>query len=264
MKPVVLMKGSRKLPSPLVNFMIIGAQKCGTTALARYLAEHPSVCMAWGKEVHLFDSLAPVGFAPQRLDRFYHGYFEHYRGEPIVGEATPSYLYFPEAIAGLHHYNPRLKLIVLLRDPLERALSAYAMERNRGRESWPVDPALCLEPVRRLAASVFRGSRTAHRTTFSYVDRSRYRRQLDTLGSYFPKEQILLLHAEALGRRYEETLRSVYAFLGISVPSPLPPPRRVRQTERKYRPSSLTLAWLRWVLRKERRWLRERFPNRSD
>ena|GEM_PF-351227 len=202
------------------------------------------------------DSLAPVGFAPQRLDRFYHGYFDHYRGEPVVGKATPSYLYLPAAIAGLHHYNPRLKLIVLLRDPLERALSAYAMERNRGREAWPVDLALGLEPVRRLAASVFRGSRI-----FSYTDRGRYRRQLDTLERYFPKEQILLLDSEALDRRYEETLRSVYAFLGIPVPSPLPAPRRVRQTERKYRPSSLTLTWLRWVLRKERRWLRERFPD---
>jgi len=136
------------------------------------------------------------------------------------------------------------------------ARSTGAMERNRGREAWPVDLALGLEPVRRLAASVFRGSRI-----FSYTDRGRYRRQLDTLERYFPKEQILLLDSEALDRRYEETLRSVYGFLGIPIPSPLPAPRRVRQTERKYRPLSLTLTWLRWVLRKKRRWLRERFPD---
>jgi len=153
-----------------------------------------------------------------------------------------------------------LKLIVLLHDPLERALSAYAMERNRNREHWPVDRALCLEPVRRLVTAMFPGDRTTHHLFFSYVDRGRYRRQLDTLERHFPKEQILLLHSEALDRRYEETLGSVYAFLEISEPNPLPPPRRVRQTERKYRPSNLTLAWLRWILRKERHWLRERFP----
>lgn len=77
MRPVVLMKGSQKLPSLLVNFMIVRAQKCGTIHLARYLAEYPSVCMAWGKDLHLFDSLTLVGFAPPRLGRFYHGYFDH-------------------------------------------------------------------------------------------------------------------------------------------------------------------------------------------
>ena len=120
---------------PKLGFMIVGAQKCGTTAMAHFLSQHPEIGMASAKEVHLFD--APNysrDWTPEQIDRRYRPRFAHCSDARIWGEATPGYMFVPEIPRELKRYNPDLKLVVLLRDPVERAIrSDCAAAGIRGR-----------------------------------------------------------------------------------------------------------------------------------
>ena len=127
---------------PRFGFVIVGAQKCGTTALAHFLSQHPEIGMASPKEVHLFDSPKySDDWTPEQIDERYRSFFDHCGDVSIRGEATPIYMFLPEIARELARYNPELKLLVLLHDPVERALSHYYMEKNRARNTdrcgWP-------------------------------------------------------------------------------------------------------------------------------
>ena len=196
--------------------MIVGAQKCGTTALAHFLSQHPEIGMASPKEVHLFDApnYSP-GWTPAQIDKRYVTNFAHCDGARIMGEATPSYMFVPEIGRDLERYNPDLKLIVLLRDPVERAISHYYMETGRGRERRPLWLALLREPfrLRRCRNGRVRGSETQR---CSYRTRGLYSLQLRNLYRYFDPERVLVLDSRDLSERHDEVLRRVFAFLGVS------------------------------------------------
>ena len=201
--------------------MIIGAQKAGTTALAQFLAAHPQVGMSSLKEVHLFD--APdysADWTPAQVDERYRPHFAHcgfarQTGATVLGEATPIYLFFPEIAAELKRYNPALRLIVILRDPVDRAISHYYMEKGRGAEARPLWQALLLEPFR-----LRRGPRPRHPESaarlHSYRSRGLYSRQLRNLYRYFEPGRVLVLHRDDLLERHDAVLRRVFVFLGAS------------------------------------------------
>ena len=134
---------------PMLDFMIVGAQKCGTTALAHFRSQHPEIGMASPKEAHLFDSPKySSDWTPEQIDERYRPFLEHCTGAAVRGEATPIYMFLPEIAGELKRYNPDLKLIVLLRDPVERAISHFYMEKNRDKEHLPLWLALLAEPFR--------------------------------------------------------------------------------------------------------------------
>src|SRR5947209_1159841 len=136
----------------LPDFLIIGAQKAGTTSLYRYLAAHPDIVASTRKEVHFFDinfwrgewwyrSLFPLRRRLQRRPPL--------RNRPaITGEASPYYLFHPFAPERAAQLLPDAKLIVLLRDPVERAWSHYRHEVANGRETMTFPDALAAEPAR--------------------------------------------------------------------------------------------------------------------
>ena len=196
--------------------MIVGAQKCGTSAMAHFLSQHHEIGMASPKEVHLFD--APhysSDWTPEQIDKRYASRHAHCAGARILGEATPSYMFVPEIGRDLKRYNPNLKLIVLLRDPVERAISHYYMERTRGRERRPLWWALLREPfrLRRCRNGRVRGSVTQR---CSYRTRGLYSRQLRNLFRYFDQDQVLVVGSRELSERHDEVLARVFAFLGVS------------------------------------------------
>jgi len=198
-----------------LDFMIIGAQKAGTTALSHFLAQHPQIVMAAGKEVHLFD--APdysCDWTVDEIDQRYSAYFEGASPEKLWGEATPIYLYWTEIIPELKRYNPALKLIVLLRDPAERAISHYEMEKVRANETLPLWLALLKEPSR-LAREGMRYLGSSHRC-HSYVDRGLYAQQLICLRQHFSDEQILVLDNAELKHDHAKTMHKVCRFLAIA------------------------------------------------
>ena len=230
---------------PAVDFMIVGVQKGGTTALGQFLAQHPSIGMAEPKEVHLFDAEDYAADTPVAdLDKRYRRRFAHCTAARIRGEATPTYLFFPEIAPALKRYNPALKLIVLLRDPAQRALSAHRMQRIRGRERLPFALALLAEPWRLLQDRHPRGHRSATRE-HAYRRRGLYAAQLENLYAAFDPSQVLVLRSEDLRRHHEAILRRVFRFLGVEQPATLPPPAIVFPTEHQDGRHRLACALLR-------------------
>jgi hypothetical protein len=208
---------------PKVNFVIAGVQKGGTTALFEYLAEMGDVALPAVKEVHFFDDETQAWDRPDY--GAYHALFADAAPGAPCGEATPIYSYWPNALERIAAYNPAMKLILLLRDPVARAWSHWKMEYARGAEREPF--AWCIREGR---MRLFEGDPPtrpwgAHRE-FSYVERGFYGEQLERALSLFPREQVLVLMSEALQGEPAETLAEVRRFLGLAE-RPTPAPRTV-------------------------------------
>lgn len=191
---------------PRVDFLVAGVQKGGTTALFDYLRLHPALNMAPAKEVHFFDDESVDWAAPDY--GAYHAAFPDREG--VRGEATPIYIYWPGALERIAAYNPAMRLILLFRDPVERAWSHWKMERTRT-ETEPF--SWCIREGRARVAGAADGS-GAHRV-HSYVERGFYGAQLRRLLSIFPREQVLLLGSDSLRRDPERILGNACDFLKI-------------------------------------------------
>ena len=207
---------------PLVDFMIVGAQKCGTSALAHFLAQHPEIGMSSQKEPHVFDAPGySAQWSRQEIDERYRPCFAHCPQASVRGEAAPIYMYLPDVAAELKRYNRKLKLIVLLRDPVQRTLSAYAMQRARGRERLPLWLALLAEPIRLLRDRDVRRHDSAARE-HSYRHRGLYSRQLRNLYEHFDAHSVLIVHTDDLRQRHDATLQRVFRFLGVAAKAAVP------------------------------------------
>lgn len=198
------------LPSygPRVDFVVGGVQKGGTTSLDRLLRKHPAIAMAREKEPHWFDRDANFAAGAPELER-YHRQWGHLLATRLCGDATPSYLWWPGAIERIRAYQPAMKWILLLRDPVERAYSHWNMERQRGVEPFGFADALDAESLRMAS-----GDPIAQRR-HSYVSRGYYARQLAALWSRFPREQVLVLLSEDLRDRAAASVGAVTEFLGL-------------------------------------------------
>jgi hypothetical protein len=153
-------------------------------------------------------------------------------------------MYLPWVAPRVRAYNPAMKWILLLRDPVERAISHYRMERGRGAEWLPLPMALRLEGLRRWRDRGRTDWRSSLRT-HSYLDRGYYSRQIGHLWQSFPREQVLVLTSDELRTQHRETLQLVYAFLGIDDRTILPQPATVFATEDKTPVSRADRAWIR-------------------
>lgn len=188
----------------MLEFLIAGVQKAGTTALHAFLSQHPSLFLPACKELHFFDDESLDWREPNDA-RFRHHFRECSNGQ-TAGEATPIYAYWEPAAERIHRYNPAMKLIVLLRDPVERAYSHWSMEFGRGRETLEFAAAI------REGRSRFAGDQHGW---FSYVERGLYSEQVERLQSWFGSEQLLFQRTEDLRERHEATLDRMCAFLGV-------------------------------------------------
>ncbi len=217
---------TRRLTAParvLPDFVILGAQKAGTTSLYAYLCAHPDVLPAARKEVHFFDvnydrgagwyrSMFPLAGARLLAAR---------GGRTVLtGEASPYYLFHPQAPARARALIPTAKLIAVLRDPVERAWSHYRHEVQAGREPLSFDDALAAEPTRlagaeRTFAAGGPGATHPGHRYHSYVARGRYADQLQAWLACYPHEQLLVLRAEDLFERPKDVWDETLAFLGL-------------------------------------------------
>jgi len=205
----LLVSEAAPMDADLVDFVVAGAQRGGTTALDAYLREHPGVSMgATRKELHFFDH--EEHFKREPVD--YAGYHTHFRPRQpgqLRGDATPSYMYWRPAAQRLARYNPALKVIVILRDPFTRARSHWNKERQQGRETLSFLAALQAEAARAEAALPLQNRRT------SYAERGLYVEQIVRLWQHFPRGQTLILRSEALQSAPAATLAQIAAFLGL-------------------------------------------------
>lgn len=200
---------------PLVSFLVIGAQKAGTTALYDYLTEIPGISLPRQKEVHFFDDES-IDWDRPDYDAYHANFAEH--GEGLRGEATPIYCYWPGSLERIHAYNPAMKLILMLRDPAERAWSHWRMETARGVETEPF--SWCVRQGRR---RVFERVPWGHDREVSYVERGFYGEQIERVLQIFSPDQLLVLQANALRDDPTAVLGRVCAFLGLAAPPRLEP-----------------------------------------
>ncbi len=197
------------------GFLIVGAQRAGTTALYRSLVEHPQVRPPlFHKGVHYFD------VAYDRGPRWYGGHFPLRRpGHALTGEASPYYLHHPCAAERIAADLPGVRVVALLRDPVERAYSAHRHELERGFETEDFETALDLEP-QRLAGEVERLRRDPSYRSFAhqhhaYVDRGHYAEQLQRYLDRVGRGRLLVLDSETWFSRPEEEYARLVDFLGL-------------------------------------------------
>ena len=242
--------------APRIGFLIGGVQKAGTTALARYLAGHPQLALPQRKEAHVFDD---PGFGADwdraRIDREYARHFDAGSDDRLHGDATPIYLFHPTLVERIAAYNPAMRWIVLLRDPLERAISQYGMERARGDEHWPLWAALLFERLR-LRGHHHDWSPASPLRHWSYRARGDYGRQLRTLRANFPDAQVLVLRSTELRVSHVQVLARICAFLGVRDFNPAPAEITAFEGE-PARVSRATALLARWCLRRESREYRQ-------
>src|SRR5436853_1864895 len=153
-----------------LDFLVAGAQKSGTTALNYYLKRHRRIALPVKKELHFFDNDELFAGGNVSYDPL-HEMFRPARAGSIVGENTPIYLYWRPALPRIRDYNPAMKFIVILRNPIERAFSQWNMQRTRG-----IEPGDFMEAVREGARRIAE-SAPKSLGQFSHVDRRRYAEQ---------------------------------------------------------------------------------------
>jgi len=203
-----------------VDFVIGGTQKGGTSALDSFLRQHPEICMpTMRKELHFFDR------ETENTDyKKYHANFKPKPQHRVSGEASPIYMYWETAPYRIWKYNPKMKWLLALRNPVERAFSAWNMETKRGKEKLPFAGAIEKEPER------CREVLPLQHRVYSYVDRGFYAHQVRRLFNIFGRDNVLVLLSEELRNEHKKTLRHVFEFLGVDS-SFVPPQASVFEQE---------------------------------
>lgn len=196
-------------PNKRVDFLICGAQKSGTSAIDLHMRDHPSICMGEHKELHYFDS--DHFFSDHR--RTYDLYHQHFRppnARSLIGEATPIYMYWKTAPKRIYDYNSRIKIIIILRNPIDRAYSHWNMIRHRGDEKLSFAEALHAEEQRLTQAFPLQSR------SYSYASRGFYTEQLYRIWSFFSRDQVLVLQYDLLRDKPFTAMNTICDFLGIS------------------------------------------------
>jgi hypothetical protein len=205
-------------------FLVIGGQRCGTTSMYRTLSQHPAVLKAVRhKGVHFFDTDYDKGMAWYRahfpLERTAAGVERRLGVRPQTFESSPYYMFHPLAAERIERDLPGVKVIVLLRDPVERAYSAHAHELARGYETEDFETALALEDSR-LDGEAERLIADPHHRSHShqhhgYLQRGRYVDHLERLEKVFGRDRILVVDSHRFFSEPEPVYDDVLEFLGL-------------------------------------------------
>ena len=201
----------------LPDFLIIGAQKSGTTSLYKYLVEHPKILPSFKKEVHFFDLNYHKGVG------WYRAHFplkvEKNLKAGLTGEATPLYIFHPHVPQRVHSIIPKVKLIVMLRNPVDRAYSHYWHEVRKGRERLGFEEAIRAEE-RRVKDELKKVMDNEHYNSFNfihytYLTRGIYVEQLRRWMHYFPRKQFFIFSSEEFFSNPSKIYIEILKFLRL-------------------------------------------------
>ncbi|GGX70356.1 deacetylase sulfotransferase [Tateyamaria omphalii] len=219
--------------SGYVDFIVAGAQKSGTTAMRHFLSAHPQIGMPRADitEPHYFSrrykTAQPGNYAP------YHALYDDVGLAKVTCDVTPIYVYLRGCLERAHAYNPDMKVVVILRNPVDRAYSQWNMERRRGKETRSFLSALAHE--------LWVWGREGQHPVYSYLQRGLYARQIRHLTSVFPEDQCKFIKHEDFKSNYAETLKGVFAFLGVNVNVPIPAWQSIHTQDYKAMPKATRL-----------------------
>lgn len=210
-------RGAQALISPgRPAFIIIGAQKAGTTGLHRILRDHSQIEAGRRKEIEFFGNDLWYSW------RYFYPYSlrfparNHDNRERLFFEATPEYLYHPKAAERIRAYDPKMKLIVVLREPAARALSAWTMHHHHfGDKLHPelYDPRTFAQCVQASLAQVNRAN--IYTDKRGYIARGLYAQQLNSYFEVFDRAQILILEHQQLLEQHDQTTAQILDFLSL-------------------------------------------------
>ncbi|WP_062047156.1 sulfotransferase [Bacillus sp. JCM 19034] len=191
---------------PFPSYLIIGAQKCGTTSLYHYLIQHPQINPTkTRREIHFFDT------------KFYGKGIEWYKNQfihspnMITGEATPRYLYNAIVPERVYKHFPNIKLIILLRNPVERAFSQYKMEfeKEKKRLRYNDTEKYSFDSI------IEAGLHNHNNRWIDYLERGIYSKQIKRWLKYYPIEQFHIIKSEQFFRNPKSSYKRVLRFLDI-------------------------------------------------
>lgn len=205
----------------LPNFLIIGAQKAGTSSLYQYLKQHPEIYLSPVKEAHFFSYLdQEIAF---KDPMFYPGKFKYidnlasyealFSGvtkEKAIGEVSPSYIYIPQTASRIHRQNPGMKIIAILRNPAERAFSNFV--HNCSLPGGGEEPLASFAEA--LAAEEER-KQAGWSSSWHYKSKGYYYEQLKRYYDLFGAKQIQICKFEDLKTQPEQTIAEICTFLGV-------------------------------------------------
>lgn len=195
-----------------VDFFIVGAPKAGTTSLYHYLHEHPQVEMSLQKEPNYFSFKAiqsqGLYYKKNRIDtqKKYNGLFNFHKRDVIFGEGSVSYLFYPTVAQDIKEYNPSAKIIIMLRNPIDRAFSHYLMDYRLGLVSNSFEDIINKKSKHKYAHLFYQ----------QYIQAGKYTAQIKRYFDVFDKENILLIDYEEFKSDVIGTVASVYTFLNVS------------------------------------------------
>lgn len=247
----LLAKRMRSPERPAPDFIIAGAQRCGTTSLFRALAKHPAMMsnVLDAKGVHYFDTNYHQNpnwyFAhfPSQVERDNHT--AKVGQKAIVGESSPYYLYHPDGAKRMAETIPNAKIVVLLRNPVKRAISHHLHMVWEGHESVEdIDKALDLESERlagieqQLLADRSLVSRPHQH--YSYLERGHYADQLERLYGHFDRENVLVMTTEKLVGDSKTSLATIQSFIGLEHDPAIELEKRNASSKFEPRPETLS------------------------
>lgn len=192
-----------------IDFIVVGAQKAGTTTLDAYLRQHPNIQMGAQKEVKFFDNDKIYSKGKPDLN-YYHSFFDFKEPDiQLFGETTPTYMYWYPTPIRMWAYNPNLKLIFVLRNPYELSYSHWNMTRLRNKEELSFLEAIQQEEARRFKALPYQTR------LYSYIDRALYIDQIRRIWNFFPKENTFFIKSESLWQDPAAELNPLFKFLQL-------------------------------------------------
>ncbi len=201
----------------LPNFLVVGAAKSGTSSLDRYLAQHPDIYMPTKKEAHIFsipdfparfNGPGDEGMNTETIRSMeaYERLFDGVKNERAVGESSVFYLYYPGTAKRIYEANPDMKIIILLRHPVDRAYSAYMHVVRDEREPLTFEEGLAKEPERK--AMDFE-------PMWLYRELGLYSEQVQRYYDVFGRNQVKVLLFEDFTKNLHETMADIFRFLGV-------------------------------------------------
>ena len=190
-----------------IDFLIVGAQKAGTTSLYEYLSKHDEIFMPFLKELNYFSN--DQNYA--KGEGYYHDFFSGVQSSLILGEASPQYMYSPDIARRIFDYSPSIKLIMCLRDPADRAYSHFRMNKRRGKE------INCFETIVLQQIMSYEETGVCHEDPeFDYLGLGLYGNKIKSFLRYFESSQIKVVWSDDLDGNRKKTVDDVIFFLGLN------------------------------------------------
>lgn len=220
---------------PCVNFLIVGAQKAGTTALSTFLSAHSDLFLP-KVEAHYFDVDTLDWEAPD-----YEVYERKFRAalpHQLIGAKIPIYMFWDNSMERIHAYNPDIKLIAVLRHPAHRAYSNWKMEAIKGLETMSFSDAIRTGRARSL---VNEDEKQLNKRRFSFVERGFYAPQIERMLKYFGRDQILFLTNDQMKTNQPGCLDQVCLFLDVDKFETYPPNATIQPKLNLFQPSQINL-----------------------